>query len=177
LKVPLVAPPGTVITGGTVTTLLLLSRLTEKPEVAAGALSITVQLSVPVLVINLFAQLNPVKTGIPTPLRPIAVDAPAEELLVRVRVPSVNPATVGLYCTRNVAVWLGARVSGKVAPETEYPLPLTVAAVMVTDAAPVELNVTVCDFDELMDTSPKDKLVLLTPRVGADESTRNVNDS
>jgi len=40
-----------------------------------------------------------------------------------------------------VAVLPAARVSGKVAPETEKPAPLIVAELMVTDAVPVELKV------------------------------------
>ena len=103
-KLALVAPPGTVAAGGKVTAALLLVRLTEKPPLAAGAFRITVQPSVPAPDIDPFAQLSPVKTGIPTPLRPIAVDVPEAELLVRVRVPNVSPATVGLYRTLNVAV-------------------------------------------------------------------------
>jgi len=61
-------------------------------------------------------------------------------LLVTVREPLTRPskAAVGLNSTLRVAVWVGFSVRGKVAPETEKPVPLTLAAVTVTGAVPVE---------------------------------------
>lgn len=56
---------------------------------------------------------------------------------------------------------MGFRVSGKVAPETEKPVPLTVAALMVTAAVPVEDRVTDWVAGEPTNTSPNEMLVAL----------------
>jgi hypothetical protein len=95
VKLALDAPDATVTVAGTVTAELLLARFTASPPVAAAAFSDTVQLSVPVPVIELFAQLSPVSTGTPVPLKPMAVVAPVDELLVSVRAPVTAPAAVG----------------------------------------------------------------------------------
>lgn len=47
VNVALLAPAGTVIDAGSVTEVSLLDRLTARPPLAAGALSETVQASVP----------------------------------------------------------------------------------------------------------------------------------
>jgi hypothetical protein len=101
---PLVAPAATVTDVGTVTAELLLLRLTAKPPVAAAALSVTVQLSLPAPVIEPFVQLSPLSTGTPVPLKPTTVDVPVDELLVRVSDPVTAPAAVGSNCTVKVAV-------------------------------------------------------------------------
>jgi len=103
-KLALEAPEATVTEAGTVTALLLLERLTANPPLAAAAFSVTVQLSVPAPVIEPLAQLSPVSTGTPVPLRLMAVEVPDEELLVRVSDPETAPAAVGSNCTVNVAV-------------------------------------------------------------------------
>ena len=51
-----------------------------------------------------------------------------------------------MNCTVSVADWLGFRVSGKLAPETLKSAPVTVAALIVTAADPVD--VIVIDFVE-----------------------------
>ena len=63
VKLPVVAPDATVTLAGTVTALLLLARLTTNLPVAADAFNVTVQLSVPVPVIDLLVQLNPLNVG------------------------------------------------------------------------------------------------------------------
>jgi hypothetical protein len=63
VKPAVVAPAATVTLAGTATAELLLARLTAKPPVAAGAFSVTVQLSVPAAVIDALAQFNPLKVG------------------------------------------------------------------------------------------------------------------
>jgi hypothetical protein len=60
---------------------------------------------------------------------------------------------------------LGFNVSGKVAPETVNPLPLTVAEFTVTAAVPVEVSVTVCATAVFTASLPKLKFVALKPRV------------
>jgi hypothetical protein len=103
-KLAAVAPAATVTVAGTVTALLLLASLTGNPPPAAATFRATVQLSVPVPVIDPLVQLSPVSTGVPVPLRLTAVDVPVEELLVSVNVPEAAPAAVGSNCTNSVAV-------------------------------------------------------------------------
>ena len=57
-------------------------------------------------------------------------------------------------------------MSGKVAPETEKPVPATVAALTVTAAVPVEDRVTDWVAGEFVKTSPKPMLVALMLSVG-----------
>jgi hypothetical protein len=95
VKLALDAPDATVTEIGTVTAELLLARLRANPPEAAAAFSDTVQLSVPAAVMEPFAQVSPVRTGTPVPLKPMAVVAPIDELLVSVRAPVTAPAAVG----------------------------------------------------------------------------------
>ena len=104
MKLAEVDPPATVTDAGTVTAELLLARLTANPPLAAATFSVTVQLSVPAPVIDPLLQLSPLNTGTPVPLRPIRVELPLEELLVRVSWPVAAPAVLGSNCTVNVAV-------------------------------------------------------------------------
>jgi hypothetical protein len=104
VKLALVAPDATVTDDGTLTAELLLATLTAKPPLAAAALKVTEQLSVPAPVIEPLVQLNPVSTGTPVPLRLTAVELPVEELLVKVNDPEAAPAAVGSNCTVSVAV-------------------------------------------------------------------------
>jgi hypothetical protein len=105
VKFALEPPAATVTEAGTVTSVvLLLARLTAKPPVTAAAFSVTVQLSVPVPVIEPFAQVSPASTGTPVPLRLTTVDVPEEELLVRVSDPEAAPDVAGSNTTVTVAV-------------------------------------------------------------------------
>ena len=103
-KVALEEPEATVTDAGTVTAELLLARFTAKLPLAAAAFSVTEQLSVPAPVIDPLVQLSPLSTGTPVPPRLIAVEAPVEELLLKVSVPVAAPAAVGSNCTVNVTV-------------------------------------------------------------------------
>jgi hypothetical protein len=103
------------------------------------------------------------------PLRPIVVAPPVVELLLRVRVPDSDPASAGSNCTVSVAVWLGFSVSGKLAPETEYSAPVTVAELIVTAAVPVELRITVWVDGVFTPTLPNARLFVLTPSVGLED--------
>jgi len=62
-KLVVVAPAATVTLAGTTTAVLLLARLTPKPPLGAAAFSVTVQLSIPVAIIDALAQLNPPNPG------------------------------------------------------------------------------------------------------------------
>jgi hypothetical protein len=103
-----------------------------------------------------------------SPVAPTAIATVGlvEELLAIVSVPFAAPATVGLNSTLRVAVCAGFRVRGKVAPETEKPVPLIPAEVTVTGAVPVEDRVTVCVAGEFCITLPKAMLVALMLSVG-----------
>jgi hypothetical protein len=104
VKIPVVDPAATVTVAGTVTAELLLARLTANPPLAAATFSVTVQLSLPALVIDPLLQLSPLNTGTPVPLRLITVELPLDELLVRVNEPAAAPAVAGSNCTVSVAV-------------------------------------------------------------------------
>ena len=165
-KLALVAPAATVTEAGTVTEELLLARLTVSPLLAAATLSDTVQASVPAPVMDAFEQESPVSKGRPVPLSAMVAALLVEELLAMVSVPLAAPAAVGSNCTVRVAVWLGFSVSGKAAPETEKPVPASVAELMVTEAVPVEDRVIDCVVAELTATLPKLRLDVLTLSVG-----------
>jgi hypothetical protein len=81
-KPALTAPTGTVIELGTVTTLLLLEKLTAKPPAAAGTFTVTVQLSVPAPVIEPLAQLSAVSTVVADPLEPIEEEGLFDGLII-----------------------------------------------------------------------------------------------
>ena len=77
----------------------------------------------------------------PNPLRLITAVLAVEELLVIVSCPVAAPGTVGSNCNASAICWPGFNVSGNVAPDTEKPAPVNVAALTVTGSAPVEANV------------------------------------
>jgi hypothetical protein len=108
------------------------------------------------------------------PLRPTTSAAFVDELLVMVSWPLDDPAAVGSNSTLNVAVWLGASVIGKLAPEIEKPLPATLAALTVTDAEPVEDRVIDCVAGEFRFTLPNAMLVAFTLSVETDEPSWRV---
>ena len=68
----------------------------------------------------------------------------------------------GANCTFNVAVWLGFNVSGKLTPEIVNPVPVIVAALMMTGAEPVDFKVRGCDAVVFTSTLPKAMLVAFT---------------
>jgi hypothetical protein len=143
VKLAVVAPGATVTEAGTVKAELLLVRFTLKPAPVAAAFTATVQASTPAPVNDPLLQLTPLNTGTPVPLRLIKVEVPLVELLVTVSWPVSVPAVVGSNCTVSAAVWPGFKVSGKVAPVTENPIPAATAPVTVTAELPVEERVSV----------------------------------
>ncbi len=104
VKLALLEPVGMVTDAGTATALLLLAKLTPNPPLTAAAFNVTVQLSLPVAVIELLLQLTLLKTGTPLPLNPIRVELPVEELLVSTSWPVAAPEAVGSNCNVSVAV-------------------------------------------------------------------------
>jgi hypothetical protein len=166
VKLALLAPAATVTEAGTVTAVLLLARLTVNPPLAAAAFSVTVQLSVPAPVMDPLAQVSALNTGTPVPLRLTTVDDPLEEVLVMVSWPVTAPALVGSNCTPSVAVWPGARVTGRPSLEIENPAPDNVAALTVTAMVPVEERTSGSATAELTGTLPKARLEALIPNAG-----------
>ena len=116
VKLAVVEPAATVTKAGTTTEELLLARETESPFEPAAVFNVTEQVSAPDPVIELFAQVKPVRTGKPVPLRLIVEVVPFDELLVSVTAPFAAPAVVGLNSISSVAVCPGFNVSGKLAP-------------------------------------------------------------
>jgi hypothetical protein len=166
----LVAFAGTVTVVGTATAALLLDKLTHSPPPGAAAFSVTVQASVPAPVIDPLPHdtaLNAAAPTDPVPLRLIASEVPLRPLLLLVIVncPVAAPATAGSKTTLNVTAWPGFSVTGKLAPDTEKPAPVSVAALMVKAKLPVEFKVRDCVDDELTSTLPKTTLVALMLRI------------
>lgn len=89
-----------------------------------------------------------------------------EELLAIVSWPDVVPAAVGSNTTLSIADWLGLSVSGKLAPETEKPVPVIAAELTVTGEPPVEVSVKDCVAGEFRVASPKAMLLALMLSVG-----------
>src|SRR5580698_1376663 len=90
---------------------------------------------------------------------------PMEQLLVRVMAPVSVPAVVGSKVTSRVAVWPACRVSGKETPDTVNPVPVRLAALMVTGAVPLAVRIADCVAGALTSTVPKLMLELLTERM------------
>jgi hypothetical protein len=80
---------------------------------------------------------------------------PFEALLVIVKVPEAEPLAVGVKLTVNCTDWVTPRVNGVVTLPSENPVPATLTAEMVTDAAPVLVIVAVWDCVLLTVTLPK----------------------
>jgi hypothetical protein len=92
---------------------------------------------------------------VPVPVRATLVVPPLVESLLTVNCPAAAPATVGLNLACSVTDWFGLSVTGKVAPDTLKPVPLTVAALMVTGAVPLDVSVTGCVTGTLSGVLPK----------------------
>jgi len=165
----LVALAATVTVVGTLTAALPLDRLRLSPPLGAAALNVTVQASVPDPVMDVLPQesaLNAAEEDVPVPLRAMVAVPLVEELLVMVNLPEAAPAVVGSNCAFSVTAWLGGNVTGKVAPDIVNPVPVRVAALMVTDAVPEEVRVRVCVVGVLSATLPNATLLALMLNVG-----------
>ena len=165
VKFALLAPAATMIEPGTLTSELLLARLTANPPLRAAAFKVTLQLSATEPVIVELAQVTPLNTGTPVPLSPTAIELPLEELLVRESCPAAAPEAVGSNCTLRVIVWPGVRVIGRLAPEIEKPVPDSDAALTVTGMVPVEERTTGRETGEFTGTLPNVRLEVLMPRI------------
>jgi hypothetical protein len=103
-------------------------------------------------------------SAVPVPLRPITVAPLVEELLLMVSWPVAAPTAVGLNCIFSTASSPGSSVVGSVGPDNVKPEPVSVVALIVTGAVPVEDKVTGCVVGVLTTTSPKATLVALMLR-------------
>jgi hypothetical protein len=92
--------------------------VTAWPPAGAAALRVTVQISVVAPVTEALAQLKPLGTACPVPLRAMVEVVPVEELLVRINEPLAVPAVVGLKAIARVADCPAVSVNGKLAPES-----------------------------------------------------------
>ena len=104
----------------------------------------------------------------PVPVRLIAFVGVEAELLTTVSCPVWEPDAEGANATLKTTLWPGARVTGKVAPEIEKPVPVTLTELTVTGSDPVEARVTDCVELVLTGTLPKLTLVAFTVSMGAD---------
>lgn len=164
----LVALAATATVAGTLTAALLLARLTLSPLLGAAAFSVTVHASVPDPVMDALLQESALNAAVdtPVPLRLIAVVAPVDELLVRVNLPETAPAVVGSKRTVSVATCFAVSVTGKVTPDIVNPVPVRLAALMVTDAVPEEVRLRDCVAGTLSATLPNAMLLALTLSAG-----------
>lgn len=166
LKVPVVDPAATVTVAGTVTSLVLLVRVTAVPPVGAAALRVTVQASVPAPVRVAFVQVRELRAPAvvsPVPLRLMSVVGFELALLV-IRIEPVSaPAVVGSNATCSVALCPGCRVTGSVRPVIVKSAPVSEAALMVSGEVPVEVRVTDWLSGLSTVTSPKERVEVLRP--------------
>jgi hypothetical protein len=104
-----VALAGTVTVAGSVTAALLLDKLTLIPPLGAVALSVTVQASVPIPVMDALLQESALSVAVPAadvvvapvPLRLTVAVPSVEELLEMVSFPVAAPVAVGWNCIVN----------------------------------------------------------------------------
>jgi hypothetical protein len=159
-----VAPAATVTEAGTVTAVLLLARVTTSPPVGATALSVTVHASVPAAENDIVVQVSELSAPAvvsPVPLRLIVAVGFVVALLVIRTVPVSAPAVVGSNVTCSVALCPGFSVTGIAAPPRVKPVPVSVAALIVSAAVPDDVTVTDSLVDVLIVTSPKERLLVL----------------
>lgn len=84
---------------------------------------------------------------------------PTDELVLRVIAPVTAPVFVGSKVILSVADWPGFSDSGKTKPEMPKPVPVNVAALIVSWLVPVEARLTDWVAVELTVTLPKATLV------------------
>ena len=104
----------------------------------------------------------PLGAALPDPLSATTAVPPVGASEATVSEPVAAPEFVGSKFTWRVTAFPGFSVSGKPGPATEKPAPLTVAAVTVSGAVPVERTVTNCGVACTFSvTPPKARLLAL----------------
>ena len=102
----------------------------------------------------------------PVPLRLTVAVAFVDEVLLIVSPPEAAPAEAGSNFTCKVTVCFGLSVSGKLAPETLNPAPVTAAEFTVTAAVPVDVRVSDWVDEVPTVTLPKLRLAALSDNCG-----------
>ncbi len=171
VKVALVAVAGMDTLPGTVTAPLLLDRPTLIPPVGAEPDKLTVHESAidPVMVVLL--QLTALMVGatdVPLPLKLIVAVGALLEIVSR---PDAEIDDAGSNWTVSTDACPGFRVTGKLPPATEKPVPDAVAAVIVTAAVPFDVTVTDFVIAVPTETLPNEREVALKPSVAVAASS------
>ena len=161
VKVELREPEAIVTEAGTVTALLLLTRLTTVALVATLD-SVTVQASVPAPVSVALVQETALSGDAPCPVPLTPILGVLDALLSMSNVPFTAPATVGLKPIVSTAVCPGLSVIGALIPDTENPDPETAAPLSTRSAVPDDVSVTVLLVATLSGSFPNATLVALT---------------
>ena len=162
-------PAGTVMFAGTETALLLLLTAMANPPFGAGPERAIVHWSESEPVMELLLQVTALIFGadceaVPVPLR---LTAAVPALLEIVNCPVAGPEVDGLNWTDRVSDCPDFRVAGRLAPETENPVPAIEPDLIVTAEVPVDVTVT--DFDAAVPTAmfPKFRFDVLRVNAGA----------
>jgi hypothetical protein len=142
--------------------MLLLERITSSSALA-GPVSVTVQASVPAPVKDALLHDNVlnVAAATPVPLIGMVTGSLVDPLVVTVNWPVAAPVAVGSNWIFTVALWPELRVTGKAGPDMVNPVPLTVTALTVMGARPVDVNVTGTKAGEFTVTLPNATLAVL----------------
>jgi hypothetical protein len=99
---------------------------------------------------------------VPVPLSWTCVVPPVAELLVKVSCPDADPVARGTNCICRVTDWFGFNVNGRLTAESLVPVkpvPLRVAALIVTGAVPDEVSVNGSVDATLRGTLPKSNAI------------------
>lgn len=104
----------------------------------------------------------------PVPVRLIAFVGFEAELLLIVNCPLMEPEAEGAKATLRTTLWPGVRVTGKLTPDIENPVPVMLIELTVTGCEPVEDKVTDWVDVALTGTLPKLTLVAFTLSTGAE---------
>jgi len=139
-----VAVAGTVTELGTVTEPLLLARPTVTPPVGAEPESVTVHESARDPVMDVLPHASPLTVGTVVEPVPLRLTLAPGALLAIASWPVTDPAAFGLNWTDRTNAWPGFKVSGKLTPETEKPVPEIESALI--DTATLPFDVRVIDF-------------------------------
>jgi hypothetical protein len=165
VKVELREPEAIVTEAGTVTALLLLTRLTTVALVATLD-SVTVQASVPAPVSVALVQETALSGDAPCPVPLTPILGVLDALLSMSNVPFTAPATVGLKPIVSTAVCPGLSVIGALIPDTENPDPETAAPLSTRSAVPEDVSVTVWLVATFSGSVPNANFVALTVSAG-----------
>jgi hypothetical protein len=104
--------------------------------------------------------------AVPIPFRATKIVPSVVELLLIAICPLAVPVVVGSNWTWSVTDCVGFRVTGRLPPTMENPVPVIAAELTVTGDVPFDINVNDCVVPVFTVTLPKSRLVALTARWG-----------